>query len=103
MEGRYLFDHQKDSGVINYVVIWINIGYLRNGTKLWVICAACVGEPHRIHTSHLKETRDRPLSLLLHDFKEDNVKEGASRETLENHKGVASMLLASLQNIEADT
>merc|ERR1719295_1173065 len=44
----------------------------------------------------LKETRDRPLSLFFHDFKEDNVKEGASRQPLENHKGVASMVLASL-------
>ena len=57
-------------------------------------------DPHGIHTSHLKETRDLPLSLLLHDFEEDNVKKGASGESLEDHKGVTSMVLASLQNID---
>ena len=69
-------------------------------TKLWVIFARGVREPHGSHTSHLKETRDLPLSLLLHDFEEDNVQKGASGETLEDHKGVTSMVLASLQNIE---
>jgi len=44
----------------------------------------------------LKETRDLPLSLLLHDFEEDNVQKGASGESLEDHKGVTSMVLASL-------
>ena len=57
-------------------------------------------DPHGIHTSHLKETRDLPLSLLLHDFEEDNVKKGASGESLEDHKGVTSMVLASLRNID---
>ena len=69
-------------------------------TKLWAIFARGVREPHGSHTSHLKETRDLPLSLLLHDLEEDNVKKGASGESLEDHKGVTSMVLASLQNIE---
>ena len=69
-------------------------------TKLWAIFARGVRDPHGSHTSHLKETRDLPLSLLLHDFEEDNVKKGASGESLEDHKGVTSMVLASLQNIE---
>ena len=51
-------------------------------------------------TSHLKETRDRPLSLFLHDFEEDDIKKGASGESLEDHEGVTSMVVASLQKIE---
>ena len=52
------------------------------------------------HTSHLKETRDGPLSLFLHDFKEDNIQERASCEALEDHKSVTSMVFASLQSIK---